>query len=50
MEEALEKLRAAQTLPAYFGEESLRLYAENKAEELRRVKQVITPAEYDWYL
>jgi glutamine synthetase len=50
LEEALARLRAASVLPSYFGGETLRLYADNKAVELERVKKIISPAEYDWYL
>jgi glutamine synthetase len=50
LERALEKLRAAPVLARYFGAETLALYAENKAVELDRVRKVIPPAEYEWYL
>jgi glutamine synthetase len=50
LEAALEKLKSGSVLPNYFGAETLALYAENKAVELERVKKVITPAEYEWYL
>jgi glutamine synthetase len=50
LETALKKLRKAQTLPDYFGAETIQLYAENKAVELERLKKIISPAEYEWYL
>jgi glutamine synthetase len=37
-------------LPAYFGEETLALYCETKRIETERLRRIIPPAEYDWYL
>ena len=50
LEDALAKMTAGTHLPEYFGEETLALYREVKMVELNRIKKVISPAEYDWYL
>ena len=47
---ALDKLAKAEILPAYFGEETLALYRETKRIETVRLRRIIPPAEYDWYL
>ena len=39
-----------QILPAYFGEETLALYRETKRIEAQRLRRIIPPAEYAWYL
>jgi glutamine synthetase len=50
IDEALAKLAKAEVLPAYFGEETLELYRETKRIETERLRRIIPPAEYDWYL
>ena len=47
---ALAKLAKAEVLPAYLGEETLALYGETKRIEAERLRRIIPPAEYDWYL
>jgi glutamine synthetase len=47
---ALEKLAGAEVLPAYFGEDTLALYRETKRIETERLRRIIPPVEYDWYL
>lgn len=50
IDEALAKLARAETLPAYFGQETLTLYRETKRIETERLRGIIPPTEYDWYL
>lgn len=50
IDEALAKLAKAKILPTYLGEETLTLYRETKRIEAERLRRVIPPAEYDWYL
>jgi len=50
LEAALAQLAASKTLPDYFGADYVRLYGESKAIELARFRNVITEAEYEWYL
>jgi glutamine synthetase len=50
IDEALAKLAKAEVLPAYLGEETLALYRETKRIETERLRRIIPPAEYDWYL
>lgn len=50
IDDALERLEDAAILPGYFGEETLALYRETKRIEAQRVRRVIPPIEYDWYL
>jgi glutamine synthetase len=50
VDDALAKLAKAEVLPAYFGEETLALYCETKRIETERLRRIIPPAEYDWYL
>ncbi len=50
LEEALAKMADGAHLPEYFGEETIALYREVKTVELERIKKLISPAEYDWYL
>jgi glutamine synthetase len=50
IDEGLAKLVEAEVLPAYLGEETLTLYRETKRIETERLRRVIPPAEYDWYL
>ena len=50
IDDALAKLAKAEVLPAYFGEETLTLYRETKRIETERLRRVIPPTEYDWYL
>jgi glutamine synthetase len=47
---ALAKLAKAEVLPAYLGEETLTLYRETRRIETERLRRIIPPAEYDWYL
>jgi glutamine synthetase len=47
---ALAKLAKAAVLPAYLGDETLALYRETKRIETERLRRIIPPAEYDWYL
>lgn len=50
IDDALAKLAKAEVLPAYFGEETLTLYRETKRIETERLRRIIPPTEYDWYL
>lgn len=50
IDEGLAKLAKAETLPAYLGEETLALYRETKRIETERLRRIIPPTEYDWYL
>ncbi len=50
LEDALDKLGAAPTLPGYLGEEAMALYRESKRAELQRFRRIVSPAEYEWYL
>jgi glutamine synthetase len=50
IDDALAKLAKAEVLPAYLGEETLDLYRETKRIETERLRRIIPPAEYDWYL
>jgi glutamine synthetase len=47
---ALARLEQARTLEDYFGGETLSLYRETKRIEAQRLRRIIAPAEYDWYL
>ncbi|MGH6889284.1 MAG: glutamine synthetase family protein [Rhizomicrobium sp.] len=47
---ALARLADSEALPAYLGEETLALYRETKRIETERLRRIIPPAEYDWYL
>lgn len=47
---ALAALAEGAVLKDYFGEDTVALYAETKRIEAKRVREIITPAEYDWYL
>jgi glutamine synthetase len=50
IDDALAKLAKAEVLPAYLGEETLTLYRETKRIETERLRRIIAPTEYDWYL
>jgi glutamine synthetase len=50
IDDSLARLEHATILPAYFGDETLALYRENKRIEAQRVRRVIPPVEYAWYL
>ena len=50
IDDALSRLEHASILPDYFGEETLALYRETKRIEAQRVRRVIAPVEYEWYL
>ncbi|HEX4157622.1 MAG TPA: glutamine synthetase family protein [Rhizomicrobium sp.] len=50
IDDALGKLAMAEVLPAYLGEETLALYRETKRIETVRLRRIIPPVEYDWYL
>ncbi len=50
IDEALARLEAAPVLSGYFGSETLSLYRETKRIEAVRLRRIIAPAEYDWYL
>ena len=50
VDDALKRMGDAAILPDYFGEETLALYRETKRIEALRVRRVIPPIEYDWYL
>jgi glutamine synthetase len=50
LERALEAIRHATVLPAYFGAEAVELYRATKAEELARFRRIISSEEYEWYL
>ncbi|HTQ12909.1 MAG TPA: glutamine synthetase family protein [Rhizomicrobium sp.] len=47
---ALARLEQARTLDGYLGGETLSLYRETKRIEAQRLRRIIAPAEYDWYL
>ncbi|HEY2070219.1 MAG TPA: glutamine synthetase family protein [Rhizomicrobium sp.] len=42
--------RTSPVLDVYMGEETLSLYRETKRIEAQRLRRIIAPAEYDWYL
>lgn len=50
IDEALARLAKSEALAAYLGEETLALYRETKRIEAERLRRMIPPAEYDWYL
>ncbi|HEY3776640.1 MAG TPA: glutamine synthetase family protein [Rhizomicrobium sp.] len=50
IDDALARLASSEALPAYLGEETLALYRETKRIEVERLRRIIPPAEYDWYL
>jgi len=50
VDEGLAQLAKAEILPGYLGEETLTLYRESKRIETERLRRIIPPAEYDWYL
>jgi glutamine synthetase len=50
IDEALLCLGAAAELAAYVGDETLALYRETKRIETERLRRIISPAEYEWYL
>jgi glutamine synthetase len=50
IDDALGKLAKADLLAAYLGDETLTLYRETKRIETDRLRRIIPPAEYDWYL
>lgn len=50
LDDALGRLGASETLASYFGEETLALYRETKRIEAERLRRIIPPTEYDWYL
>jgi glutamine synthetase len=47
---ALARLEQAPELTGYLGAETLSLYRETKRIEAQRLRRIIAPAEYDWYL
>jgi glutamine synthetase len=50
LEDALAQMAASQVLPKYLGADYVQLYREGKAIELNRFRNVMTEAEYEWYL
>jgi glutamine synthetase len=50
IDDALARLGKAEFLPAYVGEETLALYRETKRIETERLRRMIPPVEYDYYL
>lgn len=50
IDDALQRLGEAHTLGLYIGEETVALYRESKRIETERLRRIISPAEYDWYL
>jgi glutamine synthetase len=50
IDDALTRMTEAAILPAYFGEETLAFYRETKRIEAQRLRRIIPPAEYAWYL
>ena len=50
VDEALDRLERAIVLGSYLGEETLTLYRETKRIETQRLRRIIPPHEYDWYL
>jgi glutamine synthetase len=49
LDDALARMRASTVLASYLGD-YLPLYCESKAIELKRFRNVMTEAEYEWYL
>jgi glutamine synthetase len=47
---ALASLEQGKTLAGYLGEDTLALYRETKRIETLRLRKIIPPSEYDWYL
>ncbi|MGH6871971.1 MAG: glutamine synthetase family protein [Rhizomicrobium sp.] len=50
IDDALARLEQARALDDYLGGETLSLYRETKRIETQRLRRIIAPAEYDWYL
>jgi glutamine synthetase len=50
IDDALAKLTRAEVLPTYFGDEALTLFRETKRIETERLRRIIPPTEFDWYL
>jgi glutamine synthetase len=50
LEAALAQLEGAQVLPHYMGADYTRIYRQSKAVELARFRNIMTEAEYEWYL
>jgi glutamine synthetase len=50
IDDALAKLGNAEVLAAYLGKETLTLYRETKRIETERLRRIIPPTEYEWYL
>jgi glutamine synthetase len=50
IDDALARLKDAQVLGTYLGDETLSLYRETKRIEAQRLRRIIAAAEYDWYL
>jgi glutamine synthetase len=50
LEDALVQMGASKVLPDYFGGDYVKVYRESKAIELKRFRNVMTEAEYEWYL
>lgn len=50
IDDALARLADADILASYLGADMLALYRENKETETRRLRRIIPPAEYEWYL
>jgi glutamine synthetase len=50
IDDALARLEQATVLSSYLGEETVALYRETKRIEAQRLRRIIAPAEYDWYL
>jgi len=50
IDDSLSRLEKAAILPDYFGDETLSLYRETKRIEAQRMRRIIAPVEYEWYL
>jgi glutamine synthetase len=50
IDDALARLADAKILASYLGEETIALYRETKRIETDRLRKIISPAEYEWYL
>jgi glutamine synthetase len=50
IDDALSRLADAPVLESYLGAETIRLYRETKRIETMRLRSIIPPAEYEWYL
>ena len=47
---AIDRFEKSKILPGYFGEEYCRVYAQHRRAESRQFHNVVSPADFDWYL